>query len=119
MCWRCLLRKTDTALRQAKVGSIVHYGFEIYNAKLDSSNKPDLQVSIRVFHDGKVVLNGRSVAAEMTGQTDPQRVKFSGAFNIGSKMATGDYILQAVVTDRQAKVKQQIATRYVQFEVVE
>lgn len=109
----------DTALRRIKAGTILHYGFEIYDARLDPSKKPDLQVSIRVFHDGQVILNGRPAPVDMTRQTDPERIKYAGAFSLGSKMAAGDYILQTVVTDRLAKSKQQIATQFVQFEVVE
>jgi hypothetical protein len=111
--------QTDTALRRIKLGSIIHYGFEIYNAKLDPSKKLDLKVSIRIFRDGKIVLDGRPATVDLGAQTDPLRVKYSGAFTIGSKLVTGDYILQAIVTDRLAKSKEQIATQYVQFEVIE
>ncbi len=111
--------QTDTALRRIKLGSIIHYGFEIYNAKLDPSKKPDLKVSIRVFRDGKLILDGQPAIVDMSTQTDLQRIKYSGAFSIGSKLATGDYILQAIVTDRLAKTKEQIGTQFVQFEVIE
>ena len=42
-----------------------------------------------------------------------------GALVIGGKMLPGDYILQVIVTDSLAKAKQQIATQFVQFEIVE
>ena len=54
----------------------------------------------------------------MRGQTDMEHLKTAGAIAIGDKMPPGDYILQVIVTDPLAKVKQQIATQVVQFEVV-
>jgi hypothetical protein len=33
-------------------------------------------------------------------------------------MEAGDHILQIIVTDNQAKARQNIATQYIQFEVI-
>ena len=41
------------------------------------------------------------------------------AIAFGKKMLPGDYILQVIVTDPLAKEKKQIATQFVQFEIVE
>jgi VWFA-related protein len=108
----------DTALRQVKLGSILRYGFEIYNAKLGTDRKPDLQTQIRVFLDGKIILSGVPVPVELTGQTDMQRIAVSGAISFGDKMLPGDYVLQVIVTDKLAKAKNAMTTRHVQFEAV-
>lgn len=108
----------DTALRRTKVGSVMRYGYEIYNAKLDPSKLPHLTTKIRVFHDGKIILDGQQTPFDLRGQTDMEHLKTAGAIAIGEKMPPGDYILQVIVTDPLAKVKQQIATQVVQFEVV-
>ena len=108
----------DTALRRTKVGTVMRYGYEIYNAKLDSSKLPHLTTKIRVFRDGKVVLDGKQVPFEMRGQTDLEHLKTAGAIAIGDKMQPGDYILQVIVTDPLAQARQQIATQFIQFEVV-
>ena len=46
-------------------------------------------------------------------------INASGAINLGTKMQVGDYALQVIITDKLAKKKQQIATQFVQFEIIE
>jgi hypothetical protein len=109
----------DTSLRRFKRGSILRYGFEVYNAKLDAAKKPNLTAQIRVFREGKLMLEGKQNAVEFLGQTDMQRIKSAGAINLASKMPAGDYILQIIITDNLAKEKRKISTRFVQFEITE
>lgn len=109
---------SDTALRRVKIGTILRYGYEIYNAKAGPSKQVSLMTKIRVFRDGKLVLDGKQNPADLTGQTDLAHVKAAGALAMGDKMPPGDYILQIIVTDTQAPAKRQIATQFVQFEVV-
>mgnify|MGYP001199976682 CR=1 FL=1 len=109
----------DTALRRVKLGSILRYGFEVYNAKLDPAKQPKLTTRIRVFRDGKIILDGNQKSLELSGQTNMTHIKSSGAIAIGGLMLPGDYILQIIVTDELADKKKQIATQFIQFEVVE
>jgi len=109
----------DTSLRRFKRGTILRYGFEIYNAKQDASKRPNLTAQIRIFRDGKLLLGGRPTPVEIAGQTDLARIKSSGAINLTSTMLSGDYILQIIITDNNAKAKRKISTQYVQFEVIE
>ncbi|MEQ1921716.1 MAG: hypothetical protein ABL952_04330, partial [Pyrinomonadaceae bacterium] len=109
---------SDTALRRIKVNSVMRYGLEIYNAKLSSAKQPQLQTKIRVFRDGKLILDGMQKPFELGAQTDITHLKLVGALAIGEKMLPGDYVLQLIVTDTLAKTKQQIATQFVEFEVV-
>jgi VWFA-related protein len=107
----------DTALRRVKLGSVLRYGYEVYNAKLNATRLPQLETKIRVFRDGELVLDGRVTPVELRGQTDLAHLRIGGAVAIGQKLQPGDYILQVVVTDQAAKGK--IATQFVQFEVVQ
>ncbi len=109
---------SDTALRRIKANSVMRYGLEIYNAKIGSTKQPQLQTKIRVFRDGKLILDGTQKPFELFGQTDLTHLKLTGAVAIGEKMLPGDYVLQMIVTDTLAKTKQQIATQFVEFEVV-
>lgn len=109
---------SDTALRRIKVGTVIRYGYEIYNAKLDSDKQLGIETKVRVFRDGKLILDGKQAAFELRGQTDMRHLKNVGAIAIGNSMIAGDYILQVVVTDKFAKAKDQAATQVVQFEVV-
>jgi VWFA-related protein len=109
----------DTSLRRFNRGTILRYGFEIYNARLDPSKKTSLTTQIRVFRDGKLMLDGKPAPLDASGQPDLQRIKFNGALDLGRTMATGDYIMQIIVTDNLAKEKHKISTQFVQFEIVE
>lgn len=110
---------SDTALRRIKIGTVLRYGVEIYNARLGSDKRPSLQTKIRIFRDGSLVLDGKAVPFDLLGQTDMQHLKMAGALSIGNKLQAGDYVLQVIVTDPLAKAKQQIATQFIQFEVVQ
>ena len=109
----------DTSLRRFKRGTILRYGFEIYKAKLDAAKKPNLINQIRIFRDGKLLLEGKPTPVDVTGQTDLERIKYTGAVNLAAAMQAGDYILQIVVTDNLAKEKNKISTQFIQFEVIE
>lgn len=106
----------DTALRRVKLGSVLRYGYEVYNAKLDASRRPQLTTKIRVFRGSELVLDGQQKPFDDTGQTDLSHVRIGGAVRIGEKLVAGDYILQVIVTDLAAR---RTATQFVQFEVVQ
>ncbi|CAN5619981.1 hypothetical protein BH24ACI2_BH24ACI2_04930 [soil metagenome] len=109
----------DTSLRRFKRGTIMRYGYEIYNAKLNAGQPPQLQAQIRLFQNGKLIFEGKQIPINTSGQTDLQHINASGALNLGTEMQAGDYVLQIVVTDTLAKDKNKIATQFVQFEIVE
>ncbi len=96
---------SDTALRRIKVGTVIRYGYEIYNAKLDNNKQPGLETKVRVYRDGKLILDGKQAAFELRGQTDMRHLKQVGALAIGNSMVAGDYIMQIIVTDKFAKAK--------------
>jgi hypothetical protein len=108
-----------TALRQIKPGTVLSYGFEVYGAKSSDSKPPNLQKRVRVFFDGKLIMDGTPSPIEIAGQKDLQRIKVAGAVGLGAQLVPGDYILQVIVTDAQAKTRDQVATQFVQFEVIE
>jgi len=109
----------DTATRRIKSGSVLRFGYEIYGAKLDGAKNPNLQTRIRIFSNGKLVLDGRPKTPDLTGQTDLKHIKAAGAVAIGEKLPPGDYILQVIATDGLAGSKNRTATQFVQFEIVE
>ena len=112
--------QNDTSLRRFRRGTVLRYGFEIYNAKVDAATqKPRLMVQTRVFQDGKLMHAGKPAPIDPAGQPDLQKIAWVGALSLGSEIAPGDYILQIIVTDNLAKDKRRLATQFVQFEVVE
>ncbi len=110
---------TVTALRRVNAGSTLRYRFVVYNAKLDQSKHPNLKTRIRVFHDSKLILDGKEKSLNLRSQSNMKYLQSIGAIDIGNQLPPGDYVLQVIVTDGLAKAKQQIATQFVQFEVVE
>ncbi len=108
---------SDTSRRRFARGSILRYGYEIYNARLDAAQKPNLSAQLKVFRDGKPILEGKNVPLELADQTDRQRFKATGALSLGSEMQAGEYVLQIIITDNLAKRKRQIAAQFVQFEI--
>ncbi len=110
---------TDTAVRVFKRGTVLRYGFEIYNAKFTSSQKPRLQLQTRIFRNGEIVHTGNANPVDLTGQSDMQIIKAVGALSLGTEMQTGDYVLQIIITDSAAKKNNQIASQFVQFEIID
>ncbi len=104
----------STSLRQFKRGTVLRYAFEIYNAK----QPPQLTAQTRIFHDGKLIYEGKQVPVNLTGQTDLRIIKTAGAMNLGTEMPTGDYVLQIVTTDASAKEKNKVTAQFVQFEII-
>ncbi|MBK8810656.1 MAG: hypothetical protein IPN69_07975 [Acidobacteria bacterium] len=71
----------DTSTRRFKRGSVLRYGFEIYNARLDGAKRPNLTTQIRVFRDRKLVLDGKQIPLDLGGQSDFARAKSVGAIS--------------------------------------
>lgn len=109
----------DTALRQAKIGSVLRYGVEVYNAHLAPTGKPDLTAKVRLIQDGKIIYNGVPQSVPIPAAGDVKHVAYSGALSLGTKMSPGDYLLQVIVTDNAAPEKKKLASQYIQFEVVQ
>ena len=110
----------DTALRVFKRGTVLRYGFEVYNAGNNNGQTAKLQMKTKVFYNGKLIFDGKQKPIDATGQDGAKVIKTGGALNIGTEMEQGDYILQIIVTDESAKKdKYKTATQFVQFEVIE
>jgi VWFA-related protein len=110
---------TDTSLRQYKKGSVLTYGFAIFNAKTDAAKQPNLSSKTRLFKDGKIVFEGKSQPVSFAGQSDPTTVNYMGSLSLGTGLGVGEYLLEVAITDNLAKKKYAAAANYIQFEVVD
>ena len=110
---------SDTSLRQFKRGTVLNYGFTIYNAKSDASKPANLTSRTRIFLDGKPIFEGKPQPVSLSGQTEPKAIPHAASLSLASQMALGEYVLQIVITDNQAKEKRNTAVNFVQFEIVE
>ncbi|HEX8247927.1 MAG TPA: VWA domain-containing protein [Pyrinomonadaceae bacterium] len=111
--------QSDTSLRRFKRGTILRYAYEIYNIRLDAAQKPRAQTQMRIFRDGKLLLEGKQTALDVAGQINMQKIAAGGAISLGNVLSAGDYVLQIIVTDNLAKEKHRTTTQFVQFEIVE
>ena len=106
---------TDTALRQFKRGTVLNYGFTIYNAKPPAN----LTSQLRLFLDGKPIFEGKPVPVSVVGQTDPKSINYAASLSLVTVLTAGEYVLQIVITDNLAKEKRKTVNQFVQFEIVE
>lgn len=109
----------DTALRLFKRNTVLRYGFEIYNAKQISGQPVKLLLSTKVFRDGKVIHESVPAPVDVSNQPNSSAINAVGALSLGGKLIPGEYVLQIVVTDQNAKAKYSAATQIVQFEVID
>lgn len=106
-------------MRQFERGEVIEYGCVIYNARPEKpSNRPHLQVQIRLYQGSQLVFTGTLQDLNPIHVEDPKRIAFKGAIKLGADMVPGDYVLQAVVTDLAADKKHQTATQWMDFEIV-
>ena len=111
--------QTATSLRQFKRSTILNFGTQVYNAKLDAAGKPNLTYQTRIFRDGKQIFEGKPQAVADQNLTDPSRIPVSSTLSLGTEMPLGEYVLQMVITDNLAKEKRKIASQFVQFELIQ
>ena len=110
---------TGPAVRQFRQGDKVIFAYSIYNGQPDpSTHLPQLSAQTRIFRDGKPVLTGTPAAIEAATQSSLKRIASVGRLQLGSEFPPGEYVLQVLVTDRLANEKQQIASQWIDFEVV-
>ncbi len=110
---------SDTALRQFKRETVLRYALEVYNTQISSQKRSDLYIRTRLFRDNILVYEGTDVPIISDSAESSPIKPTSGAINLGTNLKPGDYILQIIVTDKLAKEKRQIATQFVQFEIIE
>jgi VWFA-related protein len=108
------------AVRRFRRGSILDYGFYIYNAKPDHPGGfPQLQTQLRLFRDGKLVFEGKVQPFEGRPLNVNGDLGVGGRLQLGNALGPGEYALQMVVTDLFAKEKQRVAAQWIDFEVID
>jgi hypothetical protein len=96
------------------------YAFIIYNARLDRTTlRPQLTTQARLFREGKEVFAGLVQPFDPSQQADLERLKVGGRLQLGSQLASGEYVLQVVVTDALADKQHRMATQWIDFEIVD
>jgi VWFA-related protein len=110
--------QASPALRRLRPGMEMHYAYYIYNAKLDATQRPQLTTQIRLFHEGRLSYEGKATAYDAGGEPDSKRLRAGGRINLSAKAEAGEYVLQVIVTDKLAKNRQDLATQWIDFQIV-
>lgn len=105
----------DTAVRRFVKNSVLSYGLEIYNAKLDPAKKHNLQILVRILQDDKIIHEGKPQRIP-PDENSITTIAASGAFLIDDQFKAGNYVLQLSVTD---SISNQTVNKIVAFSVIE
>lgn len=106
------------AVRRFKVGDRLSYGFEIYNARPDKiSRRPALELTVRVYRAGKLVLSNVVAPLDPGQHADASRIRVSRGLSLGDEMKPGTYVLELVVRDVLPDSKPRSSTQWMDFEV--
>ena len=111
--------QASPALRRMRRGMVLNYGYAIYNAKLDSSNHPQLTTQVKLFYNGQEVLVGKEVRLTDQQPASTKRIFAGGAIDLGANLKSGEYVLQVIVQDFLAKEKQRFASQWINFGIVD
>jgi hypothetical protein len=112
--------QSSPAVRRLKRGTELFYNFAVYNARVEKeTSKPRLTLQSRLFRDGREVYAGKQMPVAVSAQSDARHVLTGGRMSLGPRAATGEYVLQVVVTDAPAGEKPRTATQWIDFEIVE
>jgi hypothetical protein len=112
-------RQADPATRRFRRGTLLDYGFVIYNARLDrTAARTHLTIQTRLFREGREVYAGQAQPFDPNQQTRPERVEAAGRLQLGADLPPGEYVLQIIVTDSLADERHRTATQWIDFELV-
>lgn len=107
---------SDTSLRQFNQRTVLRYDYVIYNA---ATNPARLEVQAKLFRGNELVLEGTPSKINTSSQADLNRIEAAGAITLGNNLKPGNYVLQILVKDENAKEKYNVASQIVDFEIIE
>lgn len=110
--------RLSPAVRQFRRDEMMEFGYYIYNARLDQLGHPQLQSQLRLLYDGQPIFTGKMMPFELTNQDDMERIMAGGSLRLGKDLKPDDYILQVFVIDSLAQVPHQIATQWIDFQIL-
>jgi hypothetical protein len=108
---------TIPSIRQYAAGSVLAYSYNVYNAKLDAATRqPKLTRQLRVFKNGKLLIEGKETPVEAAAQPEPSHIESYGFMKLNPDIEAGEYFLQIVVRDTIAN---KTTSQWIDFEIVQ
>jgi hypothetical protein len=110
--------RRSPAFRSFLPGESFEYMAVVYNAKSKDGVSPDLESQYILYRDGGELFKSERESLELSGVSDFKRIPIRKKVFLDAAAQPGDYALQLIVTDKQAKGKYSIATQAVDFEIL-
>jgi hypothetical protein len=110
--------EVSPAVRDFRPGMQLEFGYLIYNAQVDKTQKHQLTTNVQLFRNGQQVFSGGDRPFPTENQKDPQRLVASGGLVLGADLIPGEYVLQVIVTDALADKKYRTVTQWMDFQIV-
>lgn len=104
------------AVRIFKSGTSAAYVYQILNARAGRDKKPELQMQLRLFKDGRQVFASMPAAVASGTEPNPKRLVGSGHIQL-AHVSPGSYVLQLIIVDKLRKGKDSIAAQAIDFQV--
>jgi VWFA-related protein len=100
-------------------GENFEYMTVIYNAKTKKENPPDLESLIVLYRNGAEIHKSEPEAIDLSDVSDYKRIPVRKRLHLNDSMQPGDYILQFLVKDNQAKEKESLTGQTLSFRITE
>ena len=111
------LIKRSQAHRSYLPGQSFEYMAVIYNAKYKKKAAPLLESQVVLYRDGEELRRSEAEAIDLNGISDFDRIPIRRKLTLENTLQPGDYVLQLLVRDKQAKEKESRAAQALQFEI--
>jgi hypothetical protein len=95
----------------------LYFAYHIYNAANESEQLRKLVMNAMLFRDGKTVYSGPEVPIVASDPKDLSRVFINGRIKLTPDLEPGNYYLQVVVRDKDAKEKATPVVQWIDFEI--
>ncbi len=103
--------------RKFAPNSDLYFAYRLYNSTLPGGTQlRNLVLQARLFRDGKNVYSGPEVPITAGTQKDLTRIFGDGTVKLSPDLEPGNYYLQVVITDKDAKKDGQVV-QWVDFEI--
>lgn len=108
---------TNPANKSYRPGDSFEYMAVVYNAKTKKNNPPDLQCQVVLYRDGVEIQKSGEEAVDSGGTADFKKIPVRKKMQLEESLQPGDYVLQFLVKDNNAKEKQNLATQTLSFRI--
>jgi VWFA-related protein len=110
-----VLTPSAPSVRQYSIGSQLHYIYTVYNAKPNAAAPPTLVRRIRLYKDGKMILETPETPLDLTSTSDLLRIEDHGTIGISNSVEIGQYTLQVIVREQNST---RTSSQWIDFEVI-